>query len=58
MDHGGGEIDTLSAGVGCEIVVPGLDDSGIEQEDDFSLEQEETSESLEKENGLNLCLYS
>ena len=43
------ETDTLSAGVGREIVVPGLNDSGDKPQDEFSLEQEETSESLEEE---------
>ena len=43
------ETDTLSAGVGCEIVVPGFDDSGVEPLDEFSLEQEEKSEPFEEE---------
>ena len=28
------ETSTFSAGVGCEIVVPGLDDSGVEPLDE------------------------
>ena len=43
------EVDTLSAGVGGEIGIPGLDDSGVKPQDEFSLEQKETSEPLEKE---------
>ena len=43
------EIDTLPAGVGCEIELPGLDDSGVEPQCEFPLEQEETSEPLEEE---------
>ena len=43
------ETDTLSAGVGCEIVVPDLDDSARASKHrvSFPLEQGETSEPLE-----------
>ena len=36
------------SGVGCEVV-PGIDDSGVEPQDKFPLEQEETSKPLEEE---------
>ena len=43
------ETDTLSLGVGCEVVVPGLDDSGVEPHDEFSLEKKKTAKPLEEE---------
>ena len=43
------ETDTLSArGWGVRLVVPGLGDSDVTPQNEFSLEQEETSELLER----------
>ena len=43
------ETDTLSAGVGYDMVVPGLDNSGVVPQDEFSLEQEEALEPLQED---------
>ena len=50
-------LDTLSVGMGFKIVVLGLDDSDVERHDEFSLEQDETSEPLE-EKIIQVCIFT